>query len=234
MAGRSSSTSGATTRARACAAWPCRRPSASAWQAILARQVGSANAQVSLATLLKALLAEVRQRSADGDAAAELRALHIVLAFYVNDQGLQMIVPEARDWPRPAPRVVTLRGRHDLAQHFALSALIALAAGSPLADAIGVYKELDDARRGSGFSFADLAADRAGTHFGEFAATRPDAFLSRADGISDDHILPAVDDLPEYMAEAEFRRRFGGVGAPAYRQMAGEVDRRVAALPFHR
>jgi hypothetical protein len=206
------------------------------WQAVLAGQVRDlpAGGQVSLATLAKGMLAEARRRSAGGEAAAELRALHVVLAFYVNEQGLQMIVPEARDWPRPGPREVTLLGRHDLAQHFSLSALIALAAGSPLADAIGVYKEVDDARHGSGFSFADLAADRAGTRFGEFAATRPEAFLARADRLAEDLIVPAVGDLPEYMPEAEFRRRFGGVGQPAYRQMTAEIERRIAALAFYR
>jgi len=36
--------------------------------------------------------------------------------------------------------------------------------GTPLADAVGLWKELADARRGgSGFSFNDIAADRAGT-----------------------------------------------------------------------
>ncbi len=28
--------------------------------------------------------------------------------------------------------------------------------------------------------------------------------------------MPEIADLPEYMPEAEFKRRFGGVGAPAY------------------
>ena len=33
-------------------------------------------------------------------------------------------------------------------------------------DAIGVYKEVRDSRGGSGFSFNDMAANRAGTRFG--------------------------------------------------------------------
>ena len=50
----------------------------------------------------------------------------------------------------------------DLAQHFIVSAVIAAAGGTPIAAAAGVYKELNDARDGSGFSFSDIAADRAG------------------------------------------------------------------------
>ena len=79
------------------------------------------------------------------------------------------MVPEARDWPRAASRGLTMAGRGDLAQHFTVSAAVSAAAGAALADFIGLYKEIDDARRGSGFSFADLAADRAGTRLGQLA-----------------------------------------------------------------
>jgi hypothetical protein len=225
-----------SSRLRGLAVSPAERDRLKHWQSVLERQVRDvpAGAPVSLATLAKGMLAEARQRAAGDDAVAELRALQVVLAFYVNEQGLQMLVPEARDWPQPGRREVTLRGRHDLAQHFSLSALIALAAGSPLADAIGVYKELDDARHGSGFSFADLAADRAGTRFGEFAAANPGTLLARSDRMAENLILPAIEDLPEYMPDAEFRRRYGGVGEPAYRQMSAEIERRIAALAFYR
>ena len=80
------------------------------------------------------------------------------------------MVPEAHDWPHPRPLRVTLRQRQDFTLHFLISAVIAAEAGTPLADAVGLWKELADARRGgSGFSFNDLAADRAGTRFGERA-----------------------------------------------------------------
>ena len=41
-------------------------------------------------------------------------------------------------------------------------------------------------------------------------------------------------DLPEYMPEAEFTGRFGGVGAPAYKQMMQDIERRVAACALYR
>ena len=40
-------------------------------------------------------------------------------------------------------------------------------------------------------------------------------------------------DLPEYMPEAEFKGRFGGVGAPAYKQMMQDIERRVAACALY-
>jgi hypothetical protein len=100
----------------------------------------------------------------------ENRAAIVVLTFYANGKGLAAIVPAARAWPRPAAHTMTLYGRDDFSKHFLVSAALAANAGGPLADAVGLYKEVDDARVGSGFSFNDIAADRAGTRFGEFAA----------------------------------------------------------------
>ncbi|MDJ0892730.1 MAG: hypothetical protein QNK18_16245 [Gammaproteobacteria bacterium] len=41
--------------------------------------------------------------------------------------------------------------------------------------------------------------------------------------------MPRVSDLPEHMSQAEFERRFGGVGSARYSQMKDEIERRVAA-----
>jgi hypothetical protein len=194
--------------------------------------------QISLRMLLEALLGLAAERSASGDPVAENRAALLVVAFYVNGRGLSAIAPQARDWPRPTLHKVTLGGRHDLAQHFTVSAALAAAAGSPLADAIGVYKEVEDARSGSGFSFADLAADRAGTVFGAEAVRSPQAARSLQQlvlaGAVEADFMPDVTGLPAASNEAEFKRRFGGVGEAAYRRVEAEVERRVAALALYR
>ncbi len=170
--------------------------------------------------------------------ALERRAAMVAAAFYVNGKGLAAVVPAAADWPVPAPRRVVLAGRHDLAQHFSVSAALAAAAGTPLADAVGLYKETEDARGGSGFSFADLAADRAGVRFGELAVG-PAAAQQRlqrrlAAGLNDQDLLPPVRDLPEFMQEAEFKRRYGSLEAAPYKRMVADIDRRIAALALHR
>jgi hypothetical protein len=161
-----------------------------------------------------------------------------VLAAYASGKSLAAVVPAAADWPRPAARKLTLDGRVDFAQHFAISAALAAGAGGPFADAVGVYKEVDDSRRGSGFSFADIAADRAGTRFGE-AATRSPASAAKLQaaaraGLREQDIMVAARDLPESMSEAEFKRRFGGVDAPGYKRVLTEIDARIAALPVYR
>ena len=46
--------------------------------------------------------------------------------------------------------------------------------------------------------------------------------------------MPRTADLPEFMQEAEFKRRFGGIGAPAYNRMMEDIERRIAALSLYR
>ena len=192
---------------------------------------------ISLAELLVALFELAASRSQQNSAVGENRAAIIVLAFYVNGQSLGMLLPAATDWPRPTERQVTLNGRDDFAKHFIISAALAASARSSLANAVGLHKEIADSRGGSGFSFNDLAADRAGTRLGEIAAAIATAkkFQQRLSaGIAEKDIMPATADLPEFMQEAEFKRRFGGVDGPEYKKMMADIDRRIAALPLYR
>jgi len=185
--------------------------------------------RVALTEILKPLLSV-----AGADQAENRRAALLALAAYLSEKDLAHVIPESRNWPRLRPVMVTVQGRYDSAQHFAISAALAAWAGEPIADAIGVYKELLDARHGSGFSFADLAADRAGTRFGERLKRDPERIdrLLAAE-FTDGNIMPALNDLPEYLSEREFRRRFGGPGRPAYQQMIDEIEQRLDRLPLY-
>ena len=69
----------------------------------------------------------------------------------------------------------TLNGRADWPRHFAVSGALAVLGHPIVSDAGGLMKEqLDTLTNGSGFSFGDLAADRAGVRFA-LAATRSDS-----------------------------------------------------------
>ena len=213
------------------------------WQAYQARLVelttGSGGGRpLPLVELLVPMLQLAAQRAGSGDPMAENRALLIVLAFYVNGKGLAALLPAAGSWPAPAQRVVTLGGRTDFPQHFTISAALAAAAGSPLSDAVGLYKEVDDSRGGSGFSFNDIAADRAGTRFGELATASAvgaaKVYRVIAPGSVEAAFFPEVRDLPEFMPEAEFKRRYGGIGQPAYLKMVAGIERRIANRPLYR
>lgn len=212
-----------------------------AYQALLAQVTAQSprNRPLTLDQLLGPLLQLAQRRAAGGSAAPEHRAMLVVVAFYVNGKGLAALVPSARGWPQPERRMVTLSGRTDFPRHFLISAALAATAGSPLADAVGLYKEVDDARHGSGFSFNDIAADRAGTRFGVLAVSTDGTASARlqqlaARGPREADLIPDVRDLPEFMPEQEFLRRYGGIDAPAYRKMMADIEQRIGALPLYR
>ncbi|MFZ2973995.1 MAG: hypothetical protein WA049_15270 [Ferribacterium limneticum] len=163
------------------------------------------------------------------------RAALLVLGVYLAEKNIASLIPEARQWPQLRPVTLMLAGRGDTAQHFVVSATLAAWAGEPVADAIGVYKEMADARHGSGFSFADLAADRAGTRFGELLNrndSRLNALLEKE--LTDGDLIPVISDLPESISAADFRRQFGNTSSPAYRQLTAEIERRLDALPLYK
>lgn len=192
--------------------------------------------ELQLPQLLLPMFELARTRTAQGgDAAAENRAVLFALALFVNGRGLERVLPAAQQWPRPLPKRVLAGGREDVPQHFLVSAALAAEAGGQLSRLVGLYKEVSDARQGSGFSFSDLAADRAGTRFGELAVQDPLGLQARlAASTSEGDFIPAAADLPDQLPEAEFRRRFGGVDHPGYTAMMSEIDRRVAALTLFR
>jgi hypothetical protein len=193
--------------------------------------------EVSLAVLLPPLAALAAERSGRGDdAAAEHRAALLVLTLHATQRPWSLLVPGADAWRAPRPLAVTLQRRHDWALHFLVSAVVAAEAGTPLADAVGLWKELDDAKAGgSGFSFGDLAADRAGTRFGEVAVREPRRWQARVAALRDEaEVMPPAGDLPESLGAAEFQSRYGGPDGAGTARLRAEIDARVDALPAWR
>ena len=204
----------------------------------LADAVSRAPRSPSLSALMPPLFQLAVQRGADGDPSSENRAAIVVLALYATGKPLDRLAGTTAGLRSAVRRSPTLAGRQDLAQHFLVSAAIAATAGSPLADAIGLHKEVEDARGGSGFSFNDIGANRAGTRFGEAASrSAPRALeLARAvaGGVAESDFMPVVADLPEQLPEAEFRRRFGGADGAGYATMIAKIDARIDELPLLR
>lgn len=168
------------------------------------------------------------------DAGLRGRATLLVLAGLLANKDLATIVPAARQWPRINWTRIRLAERHDLAQHFVVSATLSAWSGEPIADAIGLYKELEDARRDSGFSFIDLAADRAGTRFGDAMINHPERLAAVLGGsIGDADLLPPVADLPEFLNADEFKRRFDSHESPQFKAVAREIERRLDTLALY-
>ena len=194
--------------------------------------------RLSVMAFLRPLFAHARARSVNGDPVAENRAAILVLAAYVRPGSFSTLMPKTSDLPMPRRRTLTLERRKDFAEHFLISAALAAAGDATLSDAVGLYKEIADSKGRSGFSFTDLAADRAGTRFGEITtasarqARRAQQLLAGPAVESD--IIPKVRDLPEHMNEREFKRRFGHIGSPGFRKLKQKIERRIAACRLYR
>lgn len=196
------------------------------------------------ARALEAAFSAARARSqASGQPARENRAAILGLGIVLGHPRLARSVGERLDDERSAAALAlgagtTLRGRTDWTRHFALSgALTVLSAVAP-SDAAGQLKEELDADGGSGFSFGDLLADRAGTTFAH-VATRDDASAARVQqrlwgGFRVDDFFPEAADLPEGIDDAELRSRYGGTSGARYRQQMQELERRLSACAAYR
>ncbi len=92
--------------------------------------------------------------------------------------------------------------------------------------------DADVAEGGSGFSFADLLAERAGTRFAErstYDATRAEAMQLRLkDGFAIGNIFPEADGLREGISDDLLRVRYGGVGGAEDQQVSQDIERRLA------
>ncbi len=203
----------------------------------LTRRQGS-RARTSLTSFVQPLFRLAGQRSKKGNPIEENKAAILALSLYFGDRRIEHVAgntlkPDMRRKKRHTDHV-KLDGRHDFVRHFVVSAGLVLAGGAVLADAVGAAKEAEKPAGASGFSFTDLAADRAGAQFARAAvASRANAvrFQSRlSDLITEADIFPAVRDLPEGLSEPEFKRRYGNTSSRAYNRLVAEIDRRIGKI----
>ncbi|NMP32543.1 hypothetical protein HII17_13335 [Thalassotalea sp. M1531] len=172
------------------------------------------------------------------------KALLVALTLYFGHDRLTMLVGDIEPLNRQQKRLqyihrrnVRLAGRNDLQQHFIYSIALQLLSNVQASDALGEFKELLDTNKGgSGFSFADLMADRAGTRLAMIATyseqQAKDIQILLA-SIDDKTLLPTIENLAEGINESEFNRQFEGVGSKSYQQMLGLIDDRLKTLPLY-
>jgi hypothetical protein len=192
------------------------------------------------AAAVQAAFGLARERSRNGDAVRENRAAILALGLCLGSRGLAPFVGGVSPAELKAASSgwcgATLRGRQDWVRHFWVSGALTALSLSEASDAAGLLKEELDAGGGSGFSFADLLADRSGTTLAdralrdEAAARAVQERLAAAFRAED--VFPPAGDLPEGLQDAELQARYGGVGGAGYRLMVAELERRIAALPM--
>ncbi len=196
------------------------------------------DALIPLLQGLSAFAAQNAQQS--GDPVLENRYLLQVLSLYTIGRRPDPLLDD--DLKRQATQMVRTRmtfyGRSDLPKHFLVSAALTVSGGSRFADLIGIAKEIDDADGGSGFSFADLAADKAGIRFGQMAAgslTRARQFQNRVQHIKNQaDIMPSISRLPEGIMELQFEKSYRDLDSAAYQMVNTEIESRLNRCMFYR
>jgi hypothetical protein len=195
--------------------------------------------RLSLAELLRPLFELAYQRSTLETAIDENRVAIATINEYVNKQESQKLLAIPDNSTVSGQQYAAfLYKRIDLAQHFIGSATLTASVNKQAAQIAGVEKELSDAQGGSGFSFIDLTADKAGTRFGELAISSPESARRMQKAMSEikdySDFMPDPRDLPEHMNEAEFKQRFESVNSPVYQEISRQIDDRISAMPIYR
>jgi len=131
----------------------------------------------------------------------------------------------------PRPRL-TIDGREDLAKHFIYSAALKILSDKGVSFSLGETKEIIDANGGgSGFSFADIAADKSGIRFTDTAldSTIGASLLQEYAvlGINEADFIPSIRDLPEGLSESVFKQRFLNTESQRYKLMMEKIDQRI-------
>lgn len=221
-----------------------------ATRAVLADLVKAARANQAAArpktgSALTALLVRAAARSARKQPeSVQARAFLLAISIGLDRSGLMRSNPAtALQWRRAESekeRVARLEvlgtpelfGRHDLAQHFVVSAGLTVLYGMRAAEAAGILKEMLDAQPGgSGFSFADLAADFSGVAFAEWI--RKDA--SRLDDLKDlEAFCFPPRGLEEGLSAEKFAARYGDTSDKRFLAVCRKLREAIAALPVYK
>lgn len=194
--------------------------------------------------LLRIAFAYAEDNSHGTDAVLPNRAAILALGKLLGDDtvarvgGRDLDLGEPAEWHRLRQRI-RLGGRADLSRHFWVSAALTVLADEQRSLAVGLAKEaMDSTPGGSGFSFIDMAANKAGIRLATVATgstAAAHAFQDRVvRGVVVNDLLPSVAELPEGISGADLQARFGGLGGAEIRRLLDEIDRRIGFLPLYR
>ena len=160
------------------------------------------------------------------------RATFVALAMYTTLPDAGRLAGDAAQRVKacrlPSVKPI-LAGREDLAAHWSLSAALAVSLGDDIGGAMGEWKELSDSRLGgSGFSFVDLAADRAGLALAR-RAVAPEtaaAIAARLRAATGEDLLPVrALALSEGLSERAFVEKYQTVDSAQFAAAKARIDR---------
>lgn len=194
----------------------------------------------AFAQLLEKAFAYVEDNSHGTDAVLPNQAAILALGVILGDDRVARIGRRELDSGRREQRAalrrrVTIHGRNDLSMHFWVSAALTVLSDERRALTVGLVKELKDSTSGgSGFSFVDMAANKAGIRFAVVATRDADSARSMQMRIIQGAIayrfVPDISNLPEGISGDQFHAEYGGLGGAKTREILAEIDRRVRVL----
>ncbi len=207
-------------------------------QHVLENTKGIPNGDEGFAELIREAFKFAADNSHRKDAILPNQAAILALGVIVGEETVAKVANRPIDLGRldefkALRNRIKLRGRNDLARQFWVSAALTILSDESRSMTVGIGKELMDATPGgSGFSFVDLTADRAGTLFAELA-TR-DAESAREmqkrirSGLSSFDLCPDIEGLPEGLSRDQFQTEYGGLGGAKTEEIVKEIQQRLA------
>lgn len=192
--------------------------------------------KTSLSIYLQALLKEARKQSQTYGFAAEKENLSALfaLAIQVEPGVFRHFVSKlnVRRLNASGKVIMALNSRQDLAKHFVYSVALHILAKKGISFSLGEIKEVIDTQKGgSGFSFSDIAADRAGIRFAEVAIDN--AFSAQllqeysVVKLIEPDIFPSIENLPDGLNQTQFNEQFSDIDSAKYQAVLAEIDRRI-------
>jgi len=209
----------------------------------------SKNRKLSFAEYIGFTFGLVKQRNLAGiteSLAEENRAALMALVLYFGTSKFELLVGDISKLSstqlqqRNTLRAkVKLRQRVDIQKHFIYSVALQLFGTSTASNAIGELKEfLDSKSGGTGFSFADLMADRAGTRLAMLATDSDESALKvqeyLADITDEALLLPELTDLPEGISQRAFELYYRDINSKVYGEMLKSIDEQLQTIPVYK
>ncbi len=188
----------------------------------------------------QAALSASRLRSANAK-----RAMLLALGIFMDDThtlrtapGLGAFINRVEPEQQRSQRIEimgkpTMRERSDLTKHFFVSAHLVVAGGKLATSSVGLAKEMMDSQGGSGFSFIDMAANRAGIVFAEHVLAGKISLADLARGFHVDDFLPTLRGLEEGLSANDLQKNYGGAGQATIAEEIDQIEQRVLDLPVY-
>jgi len=191
----------------------------------------------SLSALLRPMFDFAIKRSENNNPVEENRALFIVLGAYMMDKNIPQLLGN-KSIGELEKKTFYLLERNDLSQHLLVSAAITALSDQKFAQSIGLEKEIKDSDGGSGFSFSDLAADRAGVALANraFRSIREARLMQQrlAKVNNERDYMPDINNLPVELINMDFKITYSNTNSAAYKNIIQIIDRRIAAGSIYR